>query len=59
MTTDQHLADRLDVIEATVRVLWHTDRREWDRLSDVLAEEVTLDYTSLNGGVPQLWDATR
>lgn len=38
--------------EATVRMLWHADRREWDQLRDVLAEEVTLDYTSLNGGEP-------
>jgi hypothetical protein len=50
MTDERRVADRLDVIEATVRMLWHADRREWDRLRSVLAEEVTLDYTSLNGG---------
>lgn len=46
------LADRLAVTDATVRMLWHADRREWDRVRDVLADQVTLDYTSLNGGEP-------
>lgn len=31
---------------------WHADQREWDQLADVFADEVTLDYTSLNGGEP-------
>lgn len=48
----QTLADRLAVTDATVRMLWHADRREWDRLRDVFADYVTLDYTSLNGGDP-------
>jgi ketosteroid isomerase-like protein len=44
--------DRLDVIDTCTRLVWHTDQREWDRLTEVLAEQVTLDYTSLNGGDP-------
>ena len=42
----QTLADRLAIIEATMRMAWHADRREWDQL------EVLLDYSSLNGGEP-------
>ncbi|MFD0313937.1 nuclear transport factor 2 family protein [Streptomyces flavalbus] len=44
--------DRLDVIETCTRMLWHVDLRQWDALPAVLAEKVTLDYTSLFGGTP-------
>ncbi|GAA3701180.1 nuclear transport factor 2 family protein [Nonomuraea antimicrobica] len=44
--------DRLDVIDTCTRLAWHADQREWDRLGSVFADEVTLDYTSLNGGEP-------
>lgn len=47
-TTD----DRLAIIETCTRMAWHTDQREWDRLGEVFADSVTLDYTSLNGGEP-------
>lgn len=46
------LEDRLDIIETCTRMGWHTDRREWERLAEVFAEQVTLDFTSLNGGEP-------
>ncbi|GAA3845206.1 nuclear transport factor 2 family protein [Saccharothrix violaceirubra] len=46
------VADRLDVVETCTRVLWHTDHREWEALVSVFADEVSLDYTSLNGGEP-------
>lgn len=52
MTGEQRAADRLAVVEATIRMAWHTDRREWDRLEEVLADEVTLDYESLTGLAP-------
>jgi hypothetical protein len=42
--------DRFDIIDTTVRMAWHADRREWDGLNDVLAPRVRLDYTSLSGG---------
>jgi hypothetical protein len=42
--------DRLDVIDTCTRMAWYTDHREWDALASVFADEVTLDYTSLNGG---------
>ncbi len=48
----QTLADRLAIIEATTRMAWHVDRRDWDELEDVLADEVLLDYSSLSGGEP-------
>ncbi|MEU2120919.1 nuclear transport factor 2 family protein [Nocardia niwae] len=44
--------DRLDVIETCTRMAWYADLREWDKLADVFADTVTLDYTSLNGGDP-------
>jgi hypothetical protein len=45
-------ADRLDVIEACTRMAWHADQRDWAALRDVFANEVRLDYTSLQGGEP-------
>lgn len=44
--------DRLAVIETCTRMAWHADQREWDALRDVFADEVLLDYTSLQGGEP-------
>jgi hypothetical protein len=44
--------DRLAVIETCTRMAWHADEREWDALRDVFADEVRLDYTSLQGGEP-------
>lgn len=44
--------DRDEIVELTTRMLWHTDRREWDALHDVFADKVRLDYTSLAGGEP-------
>lgn len=44
--------DRTDIIETCTRMAWHADRREWDLLAGVFADEVALDYTSLNGGEP-------
>ncbi|KZB88284.1 nuclear transport factor 2 family protein [Amycolatopsis regifaucium] len=49
-TTD--LVDRLAVVEVCTRLGWHTDQREWEALKTVFADEVRLDYTSLNGGEP-------
>ncbi|MEU0060145.1 nuclear transport factor 2 family protein [Streptomyces sp. NPDC006334] len=44
--------ERLDVIDTCNRMAWHADQREWGALAGVFADEVTLDYTSLNGGRP-------
>ncbi|MER6346531.1 nuclear transport factor 2 family protein [Streptomyces sp. NPDC001595] len=44
--------ERLDVIDTCTRMAWHADQRAWDELAEVFADQVTLDYTSLNGGEP-------
>jgi hypothetical protein len=44
--------DRWDVIDTCTRMAWYADQREWERLHDVFADRVRLDYTSLNGGEP-------
>lgn len=44
--------DRMAIIETCTRMAWHTDQREWEQVEQVFADEVTLDYTSLNGGQP-------
>jgi len=44
--------ERLEVIETCTRMAHHADRREWDRLVEIFADEVRLDYTSLQGGEP-------
>ncbi|WP_196439900.1 nuclear transport factor 2 family protein [Planomonospora sp. ID67723] len=46
------LDDRFEIIDVCTRLVWHTDRREWDLLASVFAEKVMLDYTSLDGGEP-------
>jgi ketosteroid isomerase-like protein len=48
----KEIADRLDVMETCTRMAWHADQREWDSLREVFADQVELDYTSLNGGTP-------
>jgi hypothetical protein len=50
------ILDRLDIIETCTRMAWHADRREWDDLREVFADQVALDYTSLNGGAPVILD---
>ncbi|MEU4396578.1 nuclear transport factor 2 family protein [Kribbella sp. NPDC023855] len=44
--------DRFDIIDTCTRMAWYADHREWPRLAEVFADQVTLDYTSLNGGEP-------
>ncbi|WP_199487779.1 nuclear transport factor 2 family protein [Actinomadura spongiicola] len=45
-------ADRLAIIEACTRMAWYADQRELNRLGEVFADSVTLDFTSSHGGVP-------
>lgn len=42
--------DRTAIIETCLKMTYFIDERAWDRLADVLAPEVTIDYTSLFGG---------
>lgn len=44
--------DRAAILDVTTRLAWLADRRDWDALTDLFAEQVRLDYTSLNGSEP-------
>ncbi|MFC9929203.1 nuclear transport factor 2 family protein [Streptomyces sp. NPDC127190] len=44
--------DRYAIIETCDRMGWHTDRHEWDEVTDLFTDKVLLDYTSLLGGEP-------
>ncbi|MET9547255.1 nuclear transport factor 2 family protein [Streptomyces sp. NPDC006627] len=46
------LHDRAAIVETCTRSAWSTDRRDWSAFREVFADEVDLDYTSLNGGEP-------
>ncbi|MEE1784160.1 nuclear transport factor 2 family protein [Streptomyces sp. SP17BM10] len=46
------LRDRNEIIELCARMGWHLDHCEWDELADLFTDEISLDYTSLNGGEP-------
>ncbi len=46
-------SERETIVETCSRMTWHADRREWNELIEVFDDEVTLDYTSLQGGAPQ------
>jgi hypothetical protein len=46
------MADRQDVIDTCTRMTWYLDTRAWEKLPEVFADEIRLDYTSLNGGEP-------
>lgn len=45
-------ADRDLIIDTTTRMAWYVDRRRWDDIPALFADEVLLDYTSLAGGEP-------
>ncbi|MEV4800969.1 nuclear transport factor 2 family protein [Nonomuraea sp. NPDC049421] len=44
--------ERFDVIDTCVKMAWYADQRQWAELAEVFADQVTLDYTSLDGGEP-------
>ncbi len=46
------MSERDAIIETITRLFWHTDHHEWDAVKAVFADEVLLDYTSLQGGEP-------
>ncbi|UQS22906.1 nuclear transport factor 2 family protein [Amycolatopsis thermalba] len=48
--------DRADVIDTCTRMMWLVDIRDWDSFTEVFADRVTLDYTSIYGGEP--WTQT-
>ncbi|MFJ6677338.1 nuclear transport factor 2 family protein [Actinosynnema sp. NPDC091369] len=47
-----HLVERHAVVEVCTRMAWHADQHEWEELRALFADEVRLDWTSLNGGEP-------
>lgn len=49
----QRLTDRAEIVEAVDSVAFLADLRDWQRLREVFADEVLVDYTSLRGGEPQ------
>lgn len=46
------LSDRAEIIEITSRIGIASDLGEWDAVRACFADEVRVDYTSLNGGEP-------
>lgn len=48
------LADRLEIIEVTARMGLLVDAQAWEELSALFTDPVTVDYTSLFGGDPQV-----
>ncbi len=44
------MSDRDRIIETVTRLFWHTDHHNWDDVEAVFADQVRLDYTSLQGG---------
>ena len=50
--------DRNDIVDTITRLFWHVDHHDWDDAVGVFDQQVTLDYTSLQGGEPATLDAT-
>ncbi|MGV9880225.1 nuclear transport factor 2 family protein [Streptomyces sp. NPDC003006] len=46
------LRDQASIIETCTLSAWMADRWDWAAFQEIFAEEVDLDYTSLNGGEP-------
>lgn len=42
--------DRTAIIETATKMTYFIDGREWSRLGEILAAEVTIDYTDIFGG---------
>ncbi len=49
--------DRAKIVETTTLMAVLADRRAWDELTAIFADEVRVDYTSLNGGEPSVVSA--
>jgi hypothetical protein len=44
------IQDRLDVQDAVIRFGWYLDREDWSAMVDLLADQVTVDFTAVFGG---------
>jgi hypothetical protein len=49
---DNPAVAKSELHELVTRMFVYTDRRRWEDLSRVFADEVTLDWTALFGGEP-------
>lgn len=49
------MSERETIIDICMRLSWHVDRQEWEALAELLADPVTVDYTSVNGGSPETY----
>ena len=47
------MSDREEILDTVTRLFWFTDHHRWDELEGLFADEVELDYTSLQGGEPE------
>lgn len=55
MTTQApDIATRLEVEDTVVRMFVATDERDWTTLQDCFTNPITLDMTSMAGGVPEI-----
>jgi len=50
--TVEKILDRQEIVDTITRLFVGTDRRDWLQVESCLADEVTLDMTSLAGGKP-------
>lgn len=48
----RELADRLAVQDTVTRMAVLADRRDWQALTGIFADQVRVDYTALTGGEP-------
>jgi hypothetical protein len=49
MNTAPNLSDHLAIADTCTSMGWYADRHQWDELIPLFADEVLVDYTSLNG----------
>ncbi|KAJ7513093.1 hypothetical protein B0H11DRAFT_2213621 [Mycena galericulata] len=47
-----YLLDRANIEDTITRMAWYVDRKEWDKVPSVFADDLVMDYTSLLGGEP-------
>jgi SnoaL-like domain len=52
MDLNTNTADQLAVAETCTAMGWYADRHQWQHLIAPFADEVLVDYASLNGGDP-------
>ena len=51
------LGDRAEIVDLTSNLCLLVDARDWESLPGLFSDPVAVDYTSLNGGDPQISSA--